>query len=698
MFKVKQILRVAVFALVMLTGVACPHASGTPFPMPDAIKPNVHFWINVFANYSTGQGIIHDNRDLDLIYDVIDLIPYDRPDPERANRRRIQAAVAEYRSILERLAKDPHLPDEKSRRVAALFKEPVNSARFSAAAARLRCQIGQKDRFEAGLIRSGAYLDTIQDIMRGHGLPEDLAYLPHVESSFNPHAYSVVGAAGMWQFIRTTGQRFMAVEYAVDERRDPILASIAAAVLLKENFERLGTWPLAITAYNHGANGMQRAKNLYGDDFARIYKYYNSPSFKFASRNFYAEFLAAREVAVNHQAYFGDLELEKPVPIKTVVLAGYAAFADLSRHFGVDPDTLKALNLALRQPIYSGQKHVPKGYALRLPAQTADVLLAAIPDPLFHSTQKPSRTYTVQKGDTASKIARMHGIKLNDLIAANHLDRSATIFPKQTLRLPSPGEQIPATTTLIAAKTASDAKEIAADKASHAAAHHSAEIPKAQTPPPFVLASITPLPAAEMPFSAPPVQIADTLAYNEQIVTATVRFERVYEHHGRRIGVIKVAVEENLGRYAGWAGVRVEQIRELNGMRDKSLLRLHQPLKIPLHRVTPDVFEQQRYEHHKRLQEDFFATYRIGDLQPYQVRRGDYYWDLCQGKFQIPLWLLQYVNPEVNLAALTVGMKLMIPSIEKASAEDADPGVTTASDLEEIVPLPLESAEDYPVT
>ena len=167
----------------------------------------------------------------------------------------------------------------------------------------MRCQVGQQDRFQAGLIRSGAYMDRMRAIFSAHGLPADLAFLPHVESSFNTNAYSKFGAAGMWQFTRSTGKRFMTVDYVLDERRDPIAAAHAAARLLKENHERLGSWPLAITAYNHGAAGMQRAKAAHGD-YPGIFTSYKGRTFKFASRNFYSEFLAARRVASDYRRYF----------------------------------------------------------------------------------------------------------------------------------------------------------------------------------------------------------------------------------------------------------------------------------------------------------------------------------------------------------------------------------------------------------
>ena len=148
---------------------------------------------------------------------------------------------------------------------------------------------------------------------RDRGLPEDLAYLPHVESSFNTHAYSKYGAAGMWQFMRATGRRFLKVNYVVDERLDPLTATRAAAQLLKDNHKLLGTWPLAITAYNHGEVGMQRAVRKMGTkDIVAIIERYKGRSFGFASRNFYPQFLAARRVARSWRAHFGMFRCRLP--------------------------------------------------------------------------------------------------------------------------------------------------------------------------------------------------------------------------------------------------------------------------------------------------------------------------------------------------------------------------------------------------
>ena len=92
-----------------------------------------------------------------------------------------------------------------------------------------------------GVIRSGGYMAEMKHIFRSHNLPEDLAYLPHVESSFNTSAYSKFGAAGIWQFTRSTGKNYLNIDYVIDERRDPILSTKAAAKYLKSNFENLGS-------------------------------------------------------------------------------------------------------------------------------------------------------------------------------------------------------------------------------------------------------------------------------------------------------------------------------------------------------------------------------------------------------------------------------------------------------------------------
>lgn len=679
-----------VLLFLVISAVGTAFASSDPFPMPDTIVPNVNFWTRVYSHYGSDQGIVHDSRHMDIVYEIIELIPYDVPGAGRVNRKRMKLAREKYEHLLKRLAHNPRTPDNTCRRVAALFDNPDDAGQFRGAAGRVRCQVGQKDRFQAGLVRSGAYIDRIREIFASHGLPDDLAYLPHVESSFNINAYSKYGAAGMWQFTRSTGRRFMEVGYVLDERRDPILATHAAAQLLKENYDKLGSWPLAVTAYNHGAAGMQRAKARHGD-FETIFQSYRSRSFKFASRNFYAEFLAARRVASNYRDYFGALKMDTPAPARTLNLQGYAAFEDLCRHFDVPPEVLKQLNPALRQPVLSGQKYVPKGYALRLPPIGSDeaASLAALPAGLFQDSQKRSLFYTVQRGDTASKIARLHRVRLDDLILANNLNRRATIYPHQTLRIPAGGDRRPATTapeiatteTVLAANTPvppAPAPEAVANAPSPTIPAEPEHYPQP------LLASVIPLTstASESNVEENKAEL-DRQARNMEIVTADVAFERIIQYKGQLVGIIQVEVEETLGHYAEWAKVSTQQVRRLNGWPYGQVLQLHQKVRIPLVRTNAETFEQNRYEYHKRLQEDFYAVYRVGELQSYRVQRGDSVWTLCRGRFDLPMWLLKHCNPEVDLAALKFYQKLVIPTIERVSATDGEPDIDAEPDIDQ---------------
>ena len=622
-----------------------PSAASELFPVYPCIEPNVLFWIEAYSNYSTAEGIIHDSNNLNIIYDVIELWPPEKHGSRKVNRKRIKKAKRKYKRILSKLAKNPSTQDPEARMIAGLFRPDAVPADFRRAMYNIRCQTGQRDRFVKGLIRSGAYIDEIREIFRSEGLPEDLAYLPHVESSFNPKAYSKFGAAGIWQFTHSTGKRFMTIGYAMDERRDPIRSSKAAAKLLKQNYEKLGNWPMAITAYNHGVTGILRAKRAKGG-YEEIFKHYRRRRFKFASRNFYAEFLAARQVAKNYRRYFGLLQLDKPFDTRQVLLEGYTTITDLSRHFQVDVETIRSLNPALRPPVLKNQKYVPKGYALRLPADAVEgkrVASAEMLETIYRLRQKPSRFYRVKRGDTVGEIAQMHGVKVSDLIMANNLDSRATIYINQNLRLPLPGEKLervettPKISTQLASATEAQTKEVAV-------------IPPENEPPAF---------EGKTPASDLPVTPA--------VVVGNLEVEHVMTGDGRQIGVIRVELEETLGHYADWLRVPTWAIRRLNGFRYGKLLRIHQKVKIPLDNVSREQFEQARIEYHQELQEDFFSVYKIESVQIYRVKNGDSIWTLCNETFKLPLWLVKKYNPDVDFYNLRRSQKLAIPVVEKRS-------------------------------
>ncbi len=407
------------------------------FPLYPVIAPNVQFWEKVYGTYSSNQGVLHDKINLGIIYTAVDLVAWGTPGASKINSSLIKLARARYKNILTTLAggKKPATREEK--RIAALFKRN-GSPSYRRARDNIRLQIGQKDRFKAGVIRSGAYIPGIKRILRAHGLPLELAYLPHVESSFNLRAHSKSAAVGLWQFTKHTGRDYMTINDLVDERYDVYLSSHAAAKFLKENYRQLGSWPLALTAYNYGRAGMVRAQRQWGG-YPNIYRNHRTRLFKFASKNFYSEFLAAVRIArqlENDPALIKD----RPWASATVRLKKYAAVQDLCTYFGVSRKDFSRLNPALRDPVIEGRKYIPKGVLVRLPAtKRIRQRIKTMPNRLFHNSQVQDRVYRVKKGDTAASIARKYRISLKQLSQANHLNKKATIRIGQKLKIPAKG-------------------------------------------------------------------------------------------------------------------------------------------------------------------------------------------------------------------------------------------------------------------
>jgi membrane-bound lytic murein transglycosylase D len=441
--------RPVVVATVLLVAIAfgLPAASASAasselLPTPAKLEPNVRFWTRVYTEVDTGGGLIHDSRNLDVVYEVVRL---PQGVSRRTRERRVETVRKRYKKILSLLGQGRRsdLTGEQAR-VLALWPEGTTDKTFRAAASRVRFQLGQANKFRDGLIRSGQWRDYIYRAMAEHGVPTELAALPHVESSYNPSAYSRVGAAGLWQFTRSTGRLYLRVDHVVDERMDPWKATVGAARLLRDNRRRLEEWPLAITAYNHGVGGMARAVRKLGTrDMGEISERYRGRTFGFASRNFYSEFLAASAIHQDPARYFGPLSYDTPRAYVMVETDHYYAAPSLERALGVDLATLRENNLALRPSVWNGAKFVPKGYPVRVPAeavsQAPTTLLAAIPESERIAQQKRDRWHKVRRGESLSKIARRYHTSQRELVALNNLRSRHRIRAGQVLRLPDDG-------------------------------------------------------------------------------------------------------------------------------------------------------------------------------------------------------------------------------------------------------------------
>lgn len=281
-------------------------ADSTLFPRPETLRGAIDFWKQVFGVYTTRHVLVHDSEDLRIVYGVEKL---DHNSSNRQRQQRQEAILARYRRALERLAKGPGDStrfSEEERRVWLAQGRSPDPARYTRAIETLRVQVGQRDRFVQGLVMWDRHGEEIRRILRSHGVPDSLAVLPFIESGYNPEAYSHVGAAGLWQIMKGTGRPFLRIGRKVDERRDPFKATAAAAQILKGNHRALGTWPLAITAYNHGAAGVARGVRDVGSrQITDLVQRYKGPAFGFASRNFYAEFAAVLELISQRPQYFG---------------------------------------------------------------------------------------------------------------------------------------------------------------------------------------------------------------------------------------------------------------------------------------------------------------------------------------------------------------------------------------------------------
>jgi membrane-bound lytic murein transglycosylase D len=431
-------------ALLLGGPLAAAANDGEPLPRPAGLEPDIAFWRRIFGEVTTREALVHDNRYLDIVYEKLSFPP---GTSDREREQAMKATRDRYAAILRRLdSPDPGRLSRDEKRVRKLFPKEVRAARLSGAADRVRVQMGLADRFREGLVRSGRWEPHIREQLAQAGVPARLAALPHVESSFNPEARSFVGAAGLWQFTAGTGRQFMMINSAVDERRDPFRSSEAAARLLRSNYRELGSWPLAITAYNHGVGGMRRAVRETGTtDIETIVRRYNGPAFGFASRNFYVSFLAAEEVERDAERYFGSVRRDDPEPYATVPLPHHLRVNTLVRITGVTPETLRTYNPSLLPTVWAGRQPAPRGYPLRLPPgvslQETTELLAAVP--AAERAGAPSATvaggHRVKPGETLSGIAARYGTSTATLARLNGLSSSNRIRAGQVLKVPGSG-------------------------------------------------------------------------------------------------------------------------------------------------------------------------------------------------------------------------------------------------------------------
>jgi membrane-bound lytic murein transglycosylase D len=353
-------------------------------PAP-AMKARVDFWVDIYAKYTTNQGVLHDAYYVDFVYDQIDFasIRNNKSLSSRQQKREIENLIKVKRHLIQdRLIKLSKLNtgdglSGEDLRYWNMFSRLRDKNRFTDAAdqSRIRFQLGQSDRFFLGIFYSGRYLKQMEAIFKDEGMPIELTRLPFVESSFNIFARSKVGASGVWQFMRRTAKLYMKVNNNVDERNDPLRAARSAARMLRQNYQFLGNWPLAITGWNHGPTGVHKiVKKLGTTDLSKIVSTYSSGRFGFASENFYASFLAALYVEAHADKYFSNIKWSRALENEEVKLTRALPFASLRLFFDDDLDRTLLLNPQFQPPVRKGRTPIPAGNFVHIPKDRLEIM------------------------------------------------------------------------------------------------------------------------------------------------------------------------------------------------------------------------------------------------------------------------------------------------------------------------------------
>ncbi len=305
-------------------------------------------------------------------------------------------------------------------------------------------QTVERQWFEEAYKRAGLYREMIITELHKAGLPEQLAWLPMIESWFKVRALSRARALGMWQFISSTGYRYgLKKDKYIDERMDPVKSTKAAVQYLSDLHDLFGDWTTALAAYNCGEGYVQkmiRGQRIdYLDNFWDLFN-----TLPWQTARYVPRFIASLMILQDPAKYGFTLPAMDPsLAYETVRIATPVKLASLAQSLGVDPVLMTVLNPELRfdsTPNYDYDLRVPQGYSDRVTSACA-ALPSYIPaDAAF------SGWHTVRKGETLGEIARRYRTYVSSLVRVNNLRSATMIYVGQRLRIPgtAAGETAPA--------------------------------------------------------------------------------------------------------------------------------------------------------------------------------------------------------------------------------------------------------------
>lgn len=440
----------------------------------NAFKPRenmenaVAFWTKIYTQYKTTQGVIHDTENLNIVYEKVDFDSINRDssldDRQKAKMRDsyLDERKKAILTSLQRIATEDRNIEltalDKAIKEAWEKEGGIEAIKKAADVNRIRFQLGQSDRIQEAIFLSGRYLPMMEKIFKEEGLPIQLTRLVFVESSFDVSAKSKVGASGLWQIMPSAARGRLKINKVYDLRNHPKRATELAARMLKFNYQMLGAWPLAVTGYNHGPYGVRRIVEKYNTrDLGELIQRGEGRSFGFASRNFFASFLAALEVESNAGEYFPGIRKAKEVPFEELNIRKPIYFRDLVKVFGGDREMAQQYNPHLNSLAYADHFGLDSKSHLMIPKslqKKAEKLLAsighdnarmgsmirkpsAIPSDDSDQKKKTKEKYhTVVLGETLFRISVRYGVSVDAILSLNKIDDASSIKVGQILILP----------------------------------------------------------------------------------------------------------------------------------------------------------------------------------------------------------------------------------------------------------------------
>ena len=295
-----------------------------------------------------------------------------------------------------------------------------------------------KDKFSLWLSRSGKYLDLMKEILKEKDVPEEIVFLSLIESGFNPFAYSPARAVGHWQFIASTAKRYgLTINWWMDERRDPVKSTTAAASYLKDLYGMFGSWNLAMAAYNAGEGKILKALNrTKTDDYWSLL---TTGHIKRETKEYVPKFIAASLIANKPEDFgFENLEYHPPLNYDEVTITSPVDLEVIAECAETTIEVIKELNPELRR--WCTPPDIPE-YTLKIPEGRKDIFvekLSQVPGEELFTID----SYRVKKGDTLKSISKKTGVPVQVILDLNSMEKIIPLTPGAQIYLPPKGKFI----------------------------------------------------------------------------------------------------------------------------------------------------------------------------------------------------------------------------------------------------------------